>query len=58
MSTYIDNRDSGEMSRYMEARIEALRRRLAEKDLEIQRLQAELTASMNALRLLEIKESK
>ena len=58
MSTYIDNRDSGEMSRYMEARIEALRRRLAEKDLEIQRLQAELTASMNALRLIEIKESE
>lgn len=56
MHTYTDNRDAGEVNRYNEARIEALLRRIAEKDLEIQALQAQLIA--RDLALAELMKGK
>lgn len=56
MHTYTDNRDACEVNRYNEARIEALLRRIAEKDLEIQALQAQLIA--RDLALAELMKGK
>lgn len=56
VSHYTDNRDAGEVNRYNEARIEALLRRIAEKDLEIQALQAQLIA--RDLALAELMKGK
>lgn len=56
VSYYTDNRDAGEVNRYNEARIEALLRRIAEKDLEIQALQAQLIA--RDLALAELMKGK
>jgi hypothetical protein len=39
-----DNRDSGQVYEYLEARIEAMKRRLAELEAENERLQFELFA--------------
>jgi hypothetical protein len=44
-----DNRDSGQMYDYLEARIDALKRRISELEMENAKLRCEAEDSMNLL---------
>ena len=52
-ATQIDNRDASQMYEYLEARIEVLKRRVAELEKENRQLQTEHTADASCLPLME-----